>query len=922
MENQARKNGRNIVVYEKKELESEEEGGGGVSSGNSNCSSDGSEELHGPAVIAEPLGTNMTPVPSPSPSPILGGSPRASSQIGMGRPRQTLQQQQQLPVVSIRERRVANAESKTVNIMDSLWKVRSCRDHHEPSHDDSRSFLRRLMSAILSDISFALGSFKGGGLIGPPHSVQQIYNSKVEIVPTQSPSEGFESSCRSGEVELDSSLQLISNRMKEILTRIEGRCRMSAVRLLGWMLSKLWQLTFTKVEVDTVGVTRIRRDLELAAREGKAVMLLPTHRSHVDYLLMSYVCFGFNLPVPHIAAGDNLNIPIIGPLFSYSGAFFLRRSFKGDNLYKKVLYSYLLRKLREGCPVEVFVEGGRSRTGMISEPKVGMIVMALRFVREGSLPDVMLLPSTIDYDRVLESDSHVGQQLGSKKKKESFLGTIRSGVRVLTGASTHGSVFVNFADGISIKEVMEKVENPLRDSAAASSSSASSLSFIPEEVFVNAVAQAVVRGQREVSYATPVGLVAAGMLGTASGEESELAHKIRFLVNLARRAGMNLPNHLRVEDEDFLTSMIGEARVVLDPLLRRGGRTCSLEDRARTRLRLKYSCGQLVPCLAPMGVIATVLQALENGSNGVRVEQLLRSAGIVADMVRYGIPGSLLDSLNLQEALDILVEIGAVYELESNGKIYAASHDAAGHLRALRILVAPSVQAFCGVTNAALSLMQSSNFTQDDLIEHSRNILHAQANGEGTDWAKQQKKHLIGENSLVCLGSIVGLPEAISLVEIKSAIKALTAVGILRTANGFSGSGSSGKLYSNASFVSFTSARSIATEDERKSSGSSETQSTAEGLSEIQHNLLEIAPSFRKRDGSRLLERLSLLQRFLYREKRIPSDMKQAMDEIYNKNMRAQGRKHYFSHIGIAILSGMLLPLFRAYRKRSPPKLL
>ncbi len=40
------------------------------------------------------------------------------------------------------------------------------------------------------------------------------------------------------------------------------------------------------------------------------VIILPMHRSHLDYILMSFILHIYGIRVPFVAAGDNLNIPV------------------------------------------------------------------------------------------------------------------------------------------------------------------------------------------------------------------------------------------------------------------------------------------------------------------------------------------------------------------------------------------------------------------------------------------------------------------------------------------------------------------------------------------------------------------------------------------------------------------------------------
>jgi len=130
------------------------------------------------------------------------------------------------------------------------------------------------------------------------------------------------------------------------------------------------------------------------AAPGKGIVYLPNHRSHIDYLLLSYFIYREGLAPPHIAAGANLNFPVVGPVLRRGGAFFLRRSFKGEPLYAAVFREYLHTMIAKGFPIAYFMEGGRSRSGWTLSPKGGLLGMTLEsFMREHPRP-LLLVPCT------------------------------------------------------------------------------------------------------------------------------------------------------------------------------------------------------------------------------------------------------------------------------------------------------------------------------------------------------------------------------------------------------------------------------------------------------------------------------------------------------------------------------------------------
>ena len=156
------------------------------------------------------------------------------------------------------------------------------------------------------------------------------------------------------------------------------------------------------------------------------LIYLPNHRSHIDYLLLSYVIFKEGLALPYIAAGDNLNMPVIGRILKGGGAFFIRRSFRDNPLYAAILSEYVRELVQMGVPVEYFIEGGRSRTGRLLKPKLGMLSMTVDgWIRTQNRP-LAFVPVYIGYEKLVEGRAHLGELYGEKKKKESLFSSIRS----------------------------------------------------------------------------------------------------------------------------------------------------------------------------------------------------------------------------------------------------------------------------------------------------------------------------------------------------------------------------------------------------------------------------------------------------------------------------------------------------------------
>ncbi|HET6804804.1 MAG TPA: glycerol-3-phosphate 1-O-acyltransferase PlsB, partial [Frateuria sp.] len=224
------------------------------------------------------------------------------------------------------------------------------------------------------------------------------------------------------------------------------------VRSASFLLSNFWNKLYD-------GIAMHHFDKARAAAPGFEVVYVPSHRSHADYLLMSYQLHVSGVVVPHIAAGVNLNLPVIGPILRRGGAFFLRRSFKGNALYSVVFNEYVAQLIDRGVPMEYFIEGGRSRTGRLLAPRAGMLAMTVRaFLRAPRRP-VLFQPVYIGYEKLMEGKSYIGELSGKPKEKESLLGLLK-GLKVLR--QRYGHVALNFGEPIELTPLLDAASSGWR----------------------------------------------------------------------------------------------------------------------------------------------------------------------------------------------------------------------------------------------------------------------------------------------------------------------------------------------------------------------------------------------------------------------------------------------------------------------------
>lgn len=224
--------------------------------------------------------------------------------------------------------------------------------------------------------------------------------------------------------------------MDEIASDFSYRLIRIGEVVLGWLWNKLYR------GLTVHGAERVRQ----LAQEGHEIVYVPCHRSHMDYLLLSYVIYHQGMVPPHIAAGINLNFWPAGPLFRRGGAFFIRRTFKGNPLYSTVFREYLNLLFAKGYSVEFFTEGGRSRTGRLLPPKTGMVAMTLQAMMRGLDRPVTFVPVYLGYEHVMEVNTYHKELQGSRKEKESFLQVIG----ILRKLRNYGRGFVNFGEPLHL----------------------------------------------------------------------------------------------------------------------------------------------------------------------------------------------------------------------------------------------------------------------------------------------------------------------------------------------------------------------------------------------------------------------------------------------------------------------------------------
>ena len=221
------------------------------------------------------------------------------------------------------------------------------------------------------------------------------------------------------------------------------------IQILQRILTAFWNKFYSGIDVNHSAPLK-----QLAL--SHELIYVPCHRSHIDYLLLSYVIHNEGLAIPYIAAGKNLNMPMIGPVLRKAGAFFIRRSFKGNELYSTVMFEYLASQIAGNMPIEYFVEGGRSRTGRLLQPKPGMLAMTIRAFLKYQKRPIAFIPVYIGYEKMIEGKAYLAELKGDDKKSETLLGSFRS---ILNIRGFYGRVTTNFGQAVLLNDILEQ-QNP------------------------------------------------------------------------------------------------------------------------------------------------------------------------------------------------------------------------------------------------------------------------------------------------------------------------------------------------------------------------------------------------------------------------------------------------------------------------------
>jgi len=295
----------------------------------------------------------------------------------------------------------------------------------------------------------------------------------------------------------------------------------SFIRIAELLLSWFWNRIYRGVQVFHFSDFR-------EAQQGHEIVYVPCHRSHIDYMLLSFILYRRGFVPPHIAAGINLNLPVVGRFLRFGGAFFLRRSFRAQPLYSAVFNEYVATIIDRGVALEYFIEGTRSRTGRSLPPRAGMLSITIRaFLRSRERP-VLFQPVYIGYERLAEGNSYISELSGKEKRPES-LADFRNVINIIR--KNYGQVQVSFGEPIRLGPLLDK---HCPDWAEQRFEPDSKPEWLPHAV--DELANGIMVNINRAAHVNPVNLLAAALLASRKHalDEDDLESMIGVYQRLLR----------------------------------------------------------------------------------------------------------------------------------------------------------------------------------------------------------------------------------------------------------------------------------------------------------------------------------------------------------------------------------------------------
>ncbi|XP_075238224.1 glycerol-3-phosphate acyltransferase mino isoform X2 [Lycorma delicatula] len=427
------------------------------------------------------------------------------------------------------------------------------------------------------------------------------------------------------------------------------------LRLGAWVMTKVMSRLFTSVVVHPAHIDMLKK----ASTTGLPLVFIPLHRSHFDYIVITYILCYNNIRSPLVAAGENLRIPVFGWLLRGLGAFFIKRKIaavqgRRDILYRAILHTYMTECLRAGHNFEFFIEGGRTRSGKPCMPKGGLLSVFVDAYIDGTIEDALLVPVSINYEKLVDGN-FVHEQMGEPKQMESF-GTALKGIwNAFT--SHYGIMRVDFNQPFSLRELVKSFQSKLvleiNNRSNSIGSEGKTLHTVPSSASLYGT-DVVIEEHRQL-----VDCIARHIVYDCCRTTSIMStNAVSFLLLNAYRNGVKLDtlvsavDSLRQELHNMNRDMgfsgetidvVNHALHILGPALVKRERDVEsgcVMIRPITMLpnviELSYYSNCVIPHFILEAVVATALKSLmSEGSTYVKNEKILEQAQLLCDILQF-----------------------------------------------------------------------------------------------------------------------------------------------------------------------------------------------------------------------------------------------------------------------------------------------
>ncbi|KAF9355308.1 hypothetical protein BGX34_010545, partial [Mortierella sp. NVP85] len=440
---------------------------------------------------------------------------------------------------------------------------------------------------------------------------------------------------------------------------------MKFIRFFAFLINNiLVRMYHQGIHIKESEFLELRRVAEYCAANKYSMVVLPCHKSHIDYLVISYIFFRMGLALPHIAAGDNLDMPVVGKALKGAGAFFIRRSWADDQLYTTIVQEYVQELLEGGFNIECFIEGTRSRTGKLLPPKLGVLKIIMDAMLSERIKDCYIVPISIGYDKVIETETYVNELLGIPKEKESLWGVITNS-RLLQ--LKMGRIDVRFAKPYSLRnfinnqierrEIVNERENTNNEAKSQ---------------LLKALGYKVLADINSVSVVMPTALVGTVILtlrGRGVGR-SELIRRVEWLKREILAKGGRVANFSGMETGDVVDRALG----VLKDLVAAQKNLLEPVFYAVKRFELSFYRNQLIHLFVHEAIVAVTMYTrikIGGAKSTQKISQmdLLNEVTFLSRLLKTEFiynPGDLQS--NVEQTLEYMKESNVI-EFDSEGNV-------------------------------------------------------------------------------------------------------------------------------------------------------------------------------------------------------------------------------------------------------------